>query len=63
MRIWGIQVFYDWDWSAADASVRGALELEPGRAEVLRLASIHVFPMQTFGGDAIAWREHVWNNT
>jgi adenylate cyclase len=30
---------YDRDWAAADASVRRALELEPGSAEALRLAS------------------------
>jgi tetratricopeptide (TPR) repeat protein len=29
---------YDWDWAAADASVRRALELKPGSAEALRLA-------------------------
>jgi len=31
---------YDWDWAAADASILRALELEPGSAEALRLASI-----------------------
>jgi TolB-like protein/Flp pilus assembly protein TadD len=34
-----IQVTYDWDWAAADASFRRALELEPGSAEALRNAS------------------------
>jgi len=31
-----IHIVYDWDWAAADASVRRALELEPGNAMVLR---------------------------
>ncbi len=31
---------YDWDWAAADASILRALELEPGSAEVLRLAGV-----------------------
>jgi tetratricopeptide (TPR) repeat protein len=35
-----IQSTYDWNWAAADASVLRALELEPGSAEALRLASI-----------------------
>ena len=42
-RIWrwaGFSSRYDWDWAAADASVLRALELEPGSAEALRLASI-----------------------
>jgi tetratricopeptide (TPR) repeat protein len=29
---------YDWDWAAADASFRKALDLEPGSAQVLRHA-------------------------
>jgi len=33
-----IQRSYDWDWAAADASYRTALDLEPGSAEALRHA-------------------------
>ena len=33
-----IQRSYDWDWAAADASFRKALDLEPGSAEALRHA-------------------------
>jgi adenylate cyclase len=36
-----IHITYDWNWAAADASIRRALELEPGSAEALRLSSIH----------------------
>ena len=32
-----IHMFYDWDWAAADASFRRALELEPGNARALLL--------------------------
>ena len=35
-----VQMNYDWDWQAADASFRRALELAPGNAEVLRSAAI-----------------------
>jgi tetratricopeptide (TPR) repeat protein len=31
---------YDWDWEAADASFRTALDLEPGNAQALRHASV-----------------------
>ena len=31
-----IHSYHDWDWAAADASFRKALELEPGNAKVLR---------------------------
>ena len=34
-----IQQAYDWDWEAADASFRRALDLEPGNAQALRHAS------------------------
>ena len=34
-----IQRSYDWDWVAADASFRKALELEPGSAKALRHAA------------------------
>ena len=37
---------YDWDWAAADASFRRALELEPGNAQVLRAFSAQA---RTFG--------------
>jgi tetratricopeptide (TPR) repeat protein len=30
---------YDWDWEAADASFRRALDLEPGNAQAVRRAS------------------------
>ena len=33
-----IQITYDWDWAAADASYRRALDLEPGNALALRRA-------------------------
>ena len=36
----GIQRSYDWDWAAADASYRKALDLEPGNALALRHAGI-----------------------
>jgi TolB-like protein/tetratricopeptide (TPR) repeat protein len=35
-----IQRIYDWDWEAADASFRTALDLEPGNAQALRDASV-----------------------
>ena len=35
-----IHIRYDWDWAAADARVLKALELEPGSAEAIGLASI-----------------------
>jgi serine/threonine protein kinase/TolB-like protein/tetratricopeptide (TPR) repeat protein len=34
-----VQTFYDWDWEAADVSVKKAAELESGSAQVLRLQS------------------------
>ena len=34
-----IHISYDWDWAAADASFRKALDLEPGNAQALRYAS------------------------
>src|SRR5207302_1772466 len=34
-----VQMNYDWDWQAADASFSRALELAPGNAEVLRGAA------------------------
>ena len=39
---------YDWDWAAADASFRRALELEPGNAEVLRLAGSQALTVGRF---------------
>jgi len=36
---------YDWNWVAADASMRRALELEPGSAEALRHASIQAYTL------------------
>jgi tetratricopeptide (TPR) repeat protein len=35
-----IHATYDWDWEAADASARKALELEPGNADALRVAAL-----------------------
>ena len=35
-----IQTSYDWDWAAADASFRKALDLEPGSAQALRQAGV-----------------------
>jgi TolB-like protein len=34
-----IHAVYDWDWEAADASLRKALALEPGNAQALRYVS------------------------
>jgi TolB-like protein/tetratricopeptide (TPR) repeat protein len=34
-----VRMGYDWDWSGADASMRRALELAPGNAEVLLAAA------------------------
>ena len=47
-----IQLVYDWDWDAVDASYRRALELEPGSALALRHASRLAF---TFG----RWNEAI----
>jgi TolB-like protein/Tfp pilus assembly protein PilF len=41
-----IHMVYDWDWAAADASVRRALELEPGNVKVLRAFAVQA---DTFG--------------
>jgi tetratricopeptide (TPR) repeat protein len=35
-----IQLAYDWDWAAADASFRRALDLEPGNALALRRVAV-----------------------
>ena len=39
---------YDWDWAAADASFREALDLEPGSAEVLRQAGSQALTVGRF---------------
>src|SRR5688572_25743590 len=40
-----IQTTYDWDWAAADASFRKALDLEPGSAQALRSAGIQAMTL------------------
>jgi TolB-like protein/Tfp pilus assembly protein PilF len=40
-----IQRSYDWDWAAADASYRTALDLEPGSAEALRHAGMQAYAL------------------
>ena len=47
-----IHISYDWDWAAADASFREALDLEPGNAQALRYASSQAL---TFG----RWNEAI----
>jgi tetratricopeptide (TPR) repeat protein len=47
-----IHQVYDWDWAGADASFRRALDLEPGNAQALRLASS---PASTLGN----WSEAI----
>ena len=47
-RIWrwaGFSNTYDWDWEAADASFRRALDLEPGNAQALRFAGIQALTL------------------
>jgi TolB-like protein/DNA-binding winged helix-turn-helix (wHTH) protein len=34
-----VQVFYDWDWDAANTSLTRAAELEPGSVEIFRIRS------------------------
>jgi TolB-like protein/Tfp pilus assembly protein PilF len=41
----GIQNGYDWDWAAADASFRKALDLEPGNAQALRYAAVQALTL------------------
>ncbi len=36
LRLSGVQRLHDWDWKAAEASTRRALELAPGSPEVMR---------------------------
>jgi TolB-like protein/Flp pilus assembly protein TadD len=36
LRLSGVQRLYDWDWKAAEASTRRAMELAPGSPEVMR---------------------------
>jgi serine/threonine protein kinase/tetratricopeptide (TPR) repeat protein len=36
LRLSGVERLYDWDWKAAEASTRRALELAPGSPEVMR---------------------------
>jgi TolB-like protein/Tfp pilus assembly protein PilF len=52
LAIGSIQRSYDWDWEAADASYRTALDLEPGNAEALRHAGIQAYTLGRWG-DAI----------
>ena len=50
-----IHQVYDWDWAAADASFRRALDLEPGNAQALRLASIQALTWAA-GTKRSTWR-------
>ena len=40
---------YDWDWEAADASYRQALDLEPGSAQALTYAGLQALDPRTLG--------------
>ncbi len=35
-----IQMFFDWNWHGAESSIRRAMELAPGNAQVLRIAGV-----------------------
>ena len=50
-----IRQTYDWDWEAADASFRRALDLEPGNAQALRLASFPAYTLAA-GTKRLTWR-------
>jgi serine/threonine-protein kinase len=39
LALGALKATFDWDWKGADASIRRALELAPGSAEVLRAAA------------------------
>jgi len=45
LRLSAVERLYDWDWKAAEASTRRALELAPGSPEVMRstAALLHLF--------------------
>jgi TolB-like protein/Tfp pilus assembly protein PilF len=45
LAIGKVQTTYDWDWDAADASYRRALDLEPGSAEALRHAGVQAITL------------------
>ena len=53
-----IHLVYDWDWAAADASFRRALDLEPGNAQALKLASIPASTLGT-GAKRLIWRQRL----
>ncbi len=43
-----VKLNYDWDWMAADASFKKALELEPGNASAFSNAGVHAGTLGRF---------------
>jgi TolB-like protein/Tfp pilus assembly protein PilF len=54
-----IQTAYDWDWGAAEANYRKALELEPGNADVLRSVALLFARLGRFDEAAVGLRKAV----